>query len=56
MAVTWVEEMKLKPLAGAEPKLTALAAEKLVPLIVTVLPPFSGPEMGLMELTVGPAS
>ena len=56
VAVTCVEEMKVKPPAGPEPKLTALAAEKLVPVMVTVVPPFSGPEMGLMALTVGSAS
>ncbi len=56
VAVTWVEDRTVTAPAGSEPKLTALAEGKLVPVMVTVVPPPRGPEMGLMALTVGPAS
>ena len=48
--------MTVKPPAGLQPKLTALAPEKLVPVMVTVVPPASGPAMGLTAVTVGAAS
>ena len=38
--------------AAAEPNLT-VDPVKFAPLIVTVVPPVSGPEVGLMEVTVG---
>ena len=36
--------------------MTALAPTKPVPVMVTVVPPASGPATGLMALTVGAAS
>ena len=38
--------------AGVPPKETALALLRFVPVIVTVLPPAVGPELGLSALTV----
>ena len=37
----------------AVPKSTAVAPVKLVPVIVTVVPPVLGPEVGLTPVTVG---
>jgi hypothetical protein len=56
MAVTSVEEIKVKLRAGAEPKLTALAPMKLVPLMVTEVSPASRPATGVTVLTTGATS
>ena len=48
--------MKVKLRAAAEPKLTALAPMKLVPVMVTVVSPASRPATGLTVLTTGAAS
>ncbi len=40
---------------GVPPKETALAPEKLAPVIVTKLPPTVEPKGGLTELTLGAA-
>ena len=42
-----------KLVAAIEPKSTALAPVKLVPVIVTVVPPPTGPLVGLIEVIVG---
>jgi len=42
--------------AAVEPKLTPLASVKSVPVVVTVVPPESGPTAGLTALMVGRAS
>ena len=39
VAVIWVAELTVKLVAAVTPKLTALAPVKLVPVIVTVVPP-----------------
>jgi hypothetical protein len=39
--------------AAVPPKWTAVAPVRFVPVIVTVVPPDAGPEVGLIELTVG---
>jgi hypothetical protein len=39
--------------AAALPKWTAVAPARLVPLMVTVVPPVSGPLLGLTPLTAG---
>ena len=39
--------------AGVVPKSTAVAPVKAVPVIVTVMPPATGPELGLIEVTAG---
>ena len=41
------------PLAGVEPKFTVAPATNPVPVIVTVLPPATGPVLGLTPVTVG---
>jgi len=38
------------------PKRTAMAPEKLVPVIVTMVPPDAGPEPGEIPVTVGAAT
>ena len=48
-----VAEVTLKEVAGTEPNLTAVAPVKLVPVTVTGVPPFVGPEVGLSEVTLG---
>ena len=46
--------MKLE--AAVAPKSTAVAPVKLVPVMVTEVPPAVGPEVGATELTVGAAT
>ena len=53
VAVIWVLLLTVKPLAAVPPKVTAVAPEKLVPVMVTVVPPLVGPLVGEMEVTVG---
>jgi len=54
-AVIVVLVTNLTLLAAAKPKLTtALPETKLVPVIVTGVPPLDGPEVGVMEVTVAP--
>ncbi|MNS67674.1 hypothetical protein D3C72_1009320 [compost metagenome] len=45
--------LTVKPLAAVAPKVTAVALEKPVPVIVTVVPPDAGPAVGEIEVTVG---
>jgi hypothetical protein len=51
-----VSETTLNEAAGVAPKLTTVAPVKLVPVIVTVVPPAVGPEFGATEVTVGAAT
>jgi hypothetical protein len=53
VAVMEVAEFTVKPVAGAAPKVTAVAAVKLVPVIVTEVPPAAGPEVGDIDVTAG---
>ena len=53
VAVIWVAELTVKPVAGVAPKLTAVAPVKFVPVIVTDVPPVAGPEVGEIDVTVG---
>ena len=46
----------MKLVAGVEPKSTALAPVKPVPVTMTELATDTGPETGLTPLTVGAAS
>ncbi len=48
-----VSEMTWKEAAATLPKVTAVAPVKLVPLMVMVLFPASGPELGLTAVTAG---
>ena len=49
-------ELRVNDVALAEPKWTALAPPKLLPVIVTVVPPATGPSFGDTFETTGPAS
>ena len=43
----------MKVVAAVAPNLTPVAPVKLVPVIVTEVPPAVGPELGLTAVTVG---
>ena len=51
----WVAEFTVKA-ALVAPNRTAVAPLKPVPVIVTVVPPASGPAAGDIEVTVGAAT
>src|SRR5258708_37061249 len=53
VAVIWVALSTVKEAAALLPKLTAVAPEKLVPVMVTLVPPDVGPVFGLTLVTVG---
>ena len=52
----WVALLMVKPVALVAPKRTAVAPLKFVPVMVTVVPPVAGPDVGEMLLTVGAAT
>src|SRR6266849_10407591 len=54
VAVILIDEFTVKELAEKVPNLTNDAFKKFVPLIVTDVPPWIGPEVGLMLVTLGP--
>src|SRR5205823_4114885 len=56
VALIEVDELTVKLLAAAVPKVTAVAFVKFVPVMLTVVPPAVGPDVGLMPLTVGAAA
>ena len=56
VAVIWVGELTVKPVAEVAPNVTAVVPEKPLPVMVTVVPPASGPDVGETELTVGAAT
>jgi hypothetical protein len=52
-----VDEIGVTEVAGLFPKLTVGTiswTNKLLPTIVTVVPPLSGPDVGVIEAIVGP--
>src|SRR5271166_4739192 len=53
VAVIWVDELTVKVVAGLAPKSTVVAPVKSVPVIVTTVPPWVVPELGLTLVTVG---
>jgi hypothetical protein len=55
VAVIDVAELMVKLVAAVAPNLTALTPAKLVPVIVTDVPPGVGPTPGLTAVTVGAA-
>jgi hypothetical protein len=55
VAVIDVSELNEKLVAGVWPKSTAVAPVKPEPVIVTVVPPPKGPEMGVTPVTAGAA-
>ena len=56
VAVICVALRTLKPVAAVAPKVTAVAPLKLVPEMITVVPPVAGPDVGEMLVTVGAAT
>jgi hypothetical protein len=54
-AVMLVALFTVKLLAAVAPKLTAVVPLRLVPVMVTLVPPAPGPELGLMLVIVGAA-
>src|SRR5690348_1891806 len=55
VAVISLALLTVKVLAAVEPNFTALTATKLVPMMVTDVPPPAGPEFGATDVTVGGA-
>ena len=55
VAVIDVAELTVKPVAAVAPNVTADAPVNPVPVIVTVVPPAVGPEVGEIDVTVGAA-
>ena len=53
LTVICVPESTVNDVAALDPNLTAVAPVKPVPVIVTEVPPASGPAVGLMPVTVG---
>ncbi len=56
VAVICVALLTVKLVAGVLPKVTAVAPVRFVPVIVTLVPPVVGPDVGLMLVTVGAAT
>ncbi len=55
VAVSEVELTTVTAVAAVPPMVTAVAPVKPVPVMVTDCPPASGPDDGLMDVTVGAA-
>ena len=53
VAVIEVEELTVIAVPALAPNVTVELAVKSVPVMVTAVPPASGPESGLMAVTVG---
>ena len=49
-------ELNVNDAAGADPNMTEDALASPLPLIVTVVPPITGPALGLTPVTVGTGS
>ena len=56
VAVIWVAELTVKVVAAVAPKITAVAPVNPVPVIVTVVPPDVGPDVGEIEVAAGAAT
>ncbi len=52
-AVIWVSDTTVNEVAGTRPNRTAVAPVNPLPVRVTVVPPVTGPELGLIETSVG---
>lgn len=52
-AVICVPELTVKDAAGVPPNNTVMAPVRFVPVMVTVLPPASGPILGLTDAAAG---
>jgi hypothetical protein len=55
LAVIVVALTTVTPVADDPPNTTAVAPVKLVPVMVTAVPPATGPVVGEIEVTVGAA-
>ena len=53
MAVIFVAEITVKPEALIIPNITVVAPVNPVPVIITVVPPAAGPDIGEMLVTAG---
>ena len=53
VAVIVVELVTLTPVAAVPPKVTEAPLTKFVPVMVTLVPPAIGPELGDIAVTVG---
>jgi hypothetical protein len=53
MAVIWVALLTVNEVAAVLPNLTMVAPVKLLPVIVTLVPPVVGPVFGPIDVTVG---
>ncbi len=53
VAVIWFAETKEKEAAAVVPNVTAVAPVKLLPAMVTAVPPVVGPLEGVTAVTVG---
>jgi hypothetical protein len=53
VAVIWVDATTVKLVAATVPKSTLVAPVNPVPVMVTLVPPDVGPEVGEREVTVG---
>ena len=49
----WVAELEVMLVAAVPPKVTAVAPERSVPVMVTCVPPAAGPEVGEREVMAG---
>jgi hypothetical protein len=56
VAVIWFAELTAKPVAAVAPNVTAVAPERFVPVMITVVPPVCGPDAGEIDVTVGGAA
>jgi hypothetical protein len=56
VAVMVVGEFTVNPVAAAAPKVTAVAPVNPVPVIVTEVPPATGPAVGEIDVIVGAAT
>ena len=53
MTTNDVADVTVTVAAASRPKVTVASGVKLDPLTVTLVPPLSGPLLGLIEFTVG---
>jgi len=53
LTVSWVELLRVIEVPVLLPNFTAVTVVKFVPVMVTVVPPAVGPDVGLTLLTVG---
>ena len=56
VAVMVVELVTLTPVAALPPMVTVVPLTKFVPVMVTLVPPAVGPELGDIAVTVGAAT